>query len=87
MQYQLTVKDTETGETVLDENVDSIIISAHGEKHTCSTLLSKCDAFGIINVYYGALTILERLDKDHPGLAGIARLYKKVGDHKLEKQN
>lgn len=77
MKYLITIKDTETGGTVVEENSDCIIYAAHNDKHTNAGILGKCGGAALANSYQGVKEILEKIDKEHPEikvLCGIERV-------------
>lgn len=86
MNYQLIIKDNETGETLKSCNTDCIIFAAHEADGTASGVICNCNTLSIADTYAGVHEALDSLDKENPKFKVLAAAKSALKDVILNKE-
>ena len=74
MRFHVTIKDNETGETHIDQDVEAVLLATSGEDVSPSMLLTQCSHIGLAAVWGGAQRQLKKLAAECPVAVILAEL-------------
>lgn len=85
MKYHVTIKDNETGETHIDQDVNAVLLATNTEEDNRAMLLTHCNILGLVGLYVGAEKQLKKIENESPMAVLLAKTHEKIFGEEIVK--